>query len=157
METVKQHKLIQEREALLEKNEQLKAELQVLIDKSYYDDDHYTFSDDERGDQISSEITINARKIEAIDRKLEMYDVVCDCLESYNHPAQDVFFREGSPKGEIKSKRILAECYWNDEGFEPYFDILQWYHCEGLKYPEGWYDQGGENVPNNVIKRYAEF
>ncbi len=83
METIKQHKLIQERDALLEKNEQLKAELQVLIDKSKYDNDHYTFSDDERGVQISSEITINARKMEAINRKLEMYDVVCDCLEEF--------------------------------------------------------------------------
>ena len=66
MKTTKQHKLVQERANLLEKNEQLKAELQVLIDKSNYDNDHYTFSDDERGEQISSEITINARKMEAM-------------------------------------------------------------------------------------------
>ena len=83
MKTTKQHKLVQERANLLEKNEQLKAELQVLIDKSNYDNDHYTFSDDERGEQISSEITINARKMEAINRKLEMYEVIDDCFDAF--------------------------------------------------------------------------
>lgn len=83
METIKQHKLVQERDALLEKNEQLKAELQVLIDKSIHDDDNYSFSDDERGEQISGEITFNARKIEAINRKLEMYEVIADCYDEF--------------------------------------------------------------------------
>ena len=83
MKTTKQRKLVQERDALLEKNEQLKAELQVLIDKSIYDDDNYSFSDDERGEQIGSEIAFNARKIEAINRKLEMYDVITDCFDEF--------------------------------------------------------------------------
>ena len=99
METPKQHNLIQERGDLIEKNEKLKAELQVLIDKSYYDDDHYTFSDDERGDQISSEITFNARKIEAIDRKLEMYEVFGDCF--------DAFYERLKAEYEIKPKMVI--------------------------------------------------
>lgn len=66
---------------------------------------------------------------------------------------QDVTFQEGNkPQG----KRILAECKWSDDG-DPYYDVLHWHPTSGLKYPEGWYDQGGENVPDNVIKRFAEF
>ena len=66
---------------------------------------------------------------------------------------QDVTFQEGNkPQG----KRILAECKWGDDG-EPYYDVLHWHPTSGLKYPEGWYDQGGENVPDSVIKRFAEF
>ena len=83
MKTKNQRKLQQERDALLEKNEQLKAELQVIIDKSIYDDDNYSFSDDERGEQIGSEIAFNARKIEAINRKLEMYEVITDCYDEF--------------------------------------------------------------------------
>ena len=83
MKTKKQHKLEQERANLLEKNEQLKAELQVLIDKSIHDEDNYSFSDEERGEQIGSEIAFNARKIEAINRKLEMYEVIGDCYDEF--------------------------------------------------------------------------
>lgn len=153
METPKQHELMQEREALRAKSKELSAEYDALSKK----DEDYTSEEIWRIEKIRKEGPAIDNRLQEIDRKLEMYEVVCDCLDSYNHIAQDVFFREGPPNSEIKSKRILAECYWNDEGFEPYFDILHWYPCEGLKYPEGWYDQGGENVPNNVIKRYAEF
>ena len=99
MKTIKQHKLEQERANLLEKNEQLKAELQVLIDKSTYDNDHYTVSDDERGDQIGYEITSNARKIEAINRKLEMYEVITDCY--------DVFYKRLKKEFDIKPKKTV--------------------------------------------------
>ena len=99
METIKQHKLVQERDALLEKNEQLKAELQVIIDKSIYDDDNYSFSDDERGEQIGSEIAFNARKIEAINRKLEMYEVITDCY--------DEFYKRLKKEFDIKPKKFI--------------------------------------------------
>jgi len=99
METTKQHKLIQELDALLEKNEQLKAELQVLIDKSINDEDNYSFSDDERGEQISSEIAFNARKMETINRKLEMYEVITDCY--------DEFYKQLKAEYDIKPKRVI--------------------------------------------------
>lgn len=99
METTKQRKLIQERDALLEKNEQLKAELQVIIDKSIHDEDNYSFSDDERGEQISSEIAFNARKMEAINRKLEMYEVITDCY--------DEFYKQLKAEYDIKPKKIV--------------------------------------------------
>lgn len=67
---------------------------------------------------------------------------------------RDVFFHNGQPDGNCK--RILAKLQWRDEG-QPYFDILYWYPTRGLKYPSGWYDQSGENVPDSVIVRYAEF
>lgn len=99
MKTIKQHKLEQERANLLEKNEQLKAELQVLIDKSIHDNDHYTFSDDERGEQISSEIAFNARKMESINCKLEMYEVITDCY--------DEFYKRLKKEYDIKPKKIV--------------------------------------------------
>lgn len=114
MKTLKQHKLIQERDALLEKNEQLKAELQVLIDKSTYDEDNYFFSDDERGEQIGSEITINARKIESINRKLEMYEVITDCYDSFYKRLKKEF--DIKPKKVvIRGKDLLAEFKYADE------------------------------------------
>lgn len=114
METIKQHKLIQERDALLQKNEQLKAELQVIIDKSIYDDDNYYFSDDERGEQIANEIAFNARKIEAINRKLEMYEVVTDCYnEFYKRMKKDYDIKP--KKVIIRGKDLLAEFNRVDE------------------------------------------
>lgn len=109
METIKQHKLVQERDALLEKNEQLKAELQVLIDKSKYDEDNYSFSDDERGEQIASEITINARKIEAINRKLEMYEVITDCYDEFYKRLKKEFDIKPKKTVIIRGKDLLDE------------------------------------------------
>ena len=65
----------------------------------------------------------------------------------------DVHFCEGQP-GEL-CKRILAELQWGDGA--NYYDVLHWHPTSGLKYPAGWYDQSGENIPDSVIKRYAEF
>ena len=115
MKTTKQHKLVQERANLLEKNEQLKAELQVLIDKSNYDNDHYTFSDDERGEQISSEITINARKMEAINRKLEMYEVIDDCFDAFYKRLKKGFDINPNNKVVIRGKDLLDEFKRADE------------------------------------------
>lgn len=115
MKTTKQHKLVQERANLLEKNEQLKAELQVLIDKSNYDNDHYTFSDDERGEQISSEITINARKMEAINRKLEMYEVIDDCFDAFYKRLKKEFDINPNNKVVIRGKDLLDEFKRADE------------------------------------------
>lgn len=109
MKTIKQHKLEQERANLLEKNEQLKAELQVLIDKSTYDNDHYTFSDDERGEQISSEIAFNARKIEAINRKLEMYEVITDCYDEFYKRLKKEFDIKPKKTVIIRGKDLLDE------------------------------------------------
>lgn len=109
MKTIKQHKLVQERDDLLEKNEQLKAELQVLIDKSKYDDDHYTFSDDERGEQIGSEITFNARKIEEINRKLEMYEVITDCYDEFYKQLKAEYDIKPKKTVIIRGKDLLAE------------------------------------------------
>lgn len=99
METIKQHKLIQERDALLQKNEQLKAELQAIIDKSINDEDNYFFSDEERSEQIANEIAFNARKIEAINRKLEMYEVITDCY--------DEFYKRLKKEYDIKPKKVI--------------------------------------------------
>ena len=108
MKTIKQRKLEQERANLLEKNEQLKAELQVLIDKSTYDNDHYTFSDDERGEQIGREIAYNARQIETISRKLEMYEVITDCYDAFYKRLKKEF--DIKPKKTvIRGKDLLAE------------------------------------------------
>ena len=109
MKTIKQHKLEQERANLLEKNEQLKAELQVIIDKSINDEDNYSFSDDERGDQISSEIAFNARKIEAINRKLEMYEVITDCYDEFYKRLKKEFDIKPKKTVIIHGKDLLAE------------------------------------------------
>ena len=109
MKTIKQHKLEQERDDLLEKNEQLKAELQVIIDKSINDEDNYSFSDDERGDQISSEIAFNARKIEAINRKLEMYEVITDCYDEFYKRLKKEFDIKPKKTVIIHGKDLLAE------------------------------------------------
>ena len=109
METIKQHKLVQERDALLEKNEQLKAELQVIIDKSINDEDNYSFSDDERGEQIASEITINARKIEAIDRKLEMYEFITYCYDEFYKRLKKEFDIKPKKTVIIRGKDLLDE------------------------------------------------
>jgi len=64
-------------------------------------------------------------------------------------------FETGKPKGQ----RILAGINFG-EGEEDgglYFDVLYYYPCKGLKYPEGYYDQSGENIPDSAIKQYAEF
>ena len=115
MKTIKQHKLEQERANLLEKNEQLKAELQVLIDKSTYDNDHYTFSDDERGEQIGSEIAFNARKIEAINRKLEMYEVITDCYDEFYKRLKKEFDIRPKKTVIIRGKDLLDEFKRADE------------------------------------------
>ena len=65
----------------------------------------------------------------------------------------DVIFRDGQPAK--LCKRILAELQWGDGA--KYYDVLHWHPYSGFKSPEGWYDQGGENIPDSVIKRYAEF
>ena len=109
MKTKNQHKLEQERTNLLEKNEQLKAELQVIIDKSIYDDDNYSFSDDERGEQIGSEIAFNARKIEAINRKLEMYEVIGDCYDQFYKRLKKEFDIKPKKTVIIRGKDLLAE------------------------------------------------
>ena len=61
-------------------------------------------------------------------------------------------FETGVPTG----KRILAGIQWGDDG-EMYYDVLHYYPCKGLKYPEGYYDTSGENIPNSAIKQLAEF
>ena len=109
MKTIKQHKLEQERANLLEKNEQLKAELQVLIDKSTYDNDHYTFSDDERGEQIGYEIASNARQIETISRKLEMYEVITDCYDEFYKRLKKEFDIKPKKTVIIRGKDLLDE------------------------------------------------
>lgn len=109
MKTIKQHKLEQERANLLEKNEQLKAELQVIIDKSNYDEDNYSFSDDERGEQIGSEIAFNARKIEAINRKLEMYEVITDCYDEFYKRLKKEFDIKPKKTVIIRGKDLLDE------------------------------------------------
>ena len=109
METIKQHKLLQERDALLEKNEQLKAELQVIIDKSIHDEDNYSFSDDERGEQIGREIAFNARKIEEINRKLEMYEVFGDCFDKFYERLKAEYHIKQKTKTVIRGKDLLAE------------------------------------------------
>lgn len=114
MKTTKQHKLEQERANLLEKNDQLKAELQVLIDKSIHDEDNYSFSDDERGEQISSEIASNARKMEAINRKLEMYEVITDCYDEFYKRLKKEYDIKPM-KVIIRGKDLLAEFKRADE------------------------------------------
>ena len=109
MKTIKQHKLEQERANLLEKNEQLKAELQVIIDKSINDEDNYSFSDDERGEQISGEIAFNARKIEAINRKLEMYEVITDCYDEFYKRLKKEFDIKPNKRVIIRGKDLLDE------------------------------------------------
>ena len=83
METVKQHNLMQERDALLERNKQLEVELHEFVDKAIYDDDNYSISDDERCKQVVNEIAFNAKKIETINSKLDMYDVIADCYDEF--------------------------------------------------------------------------
>lgn len=61
-------------------------------------------------------------------------------------------FETGTPTG----RRILAGIQWSPTE-EIHYEILHWYPCKGLKYPEGYYDEGGENVPNGAIKQFAEF
>lgn len=60
-------------------------------------------------------------------------------------------WKTGAPTG----KRILAGIQWSDE--EMHFDVLYHYPCMGLKYPAGYYDVSGENVPDSVIKKFVEF
>ena len=118
MKTKKQHKLEQERANLLEKNEQLKAELQVIIDKSINDEDNYSFSDDERGEQISSEIAFNARKIEAINRKLEMYEVITDCYDEFYKRLKkefDIKPNVNNQKNEQRKEGLPDWMYDNDD------------------------------------------
>lgn len=65
-------------------------------------------------------------------------------------------FETGTPKG----SRILAGIQWGDKDDEDgvmYYDVLHYYPCQGLKYPEGYYDSTGENIPNSAIKKFAEF
>lgn len=60
-------------------------------------------------------------------------------------------FTKGQPQGE---RRILAKIEW---GGDPYYDVLYFHEDKGFKYPDGYYDQSGENVPTQTIVEYAEF
>ena len=69
---------MQERDALLEKDKQLKAEWHEL---SLRAEEDYTTEDIWRVEELNKEIPAIASRLQEIGRKLEMYDVVCDCIE----------------------------------------------------------------------------
>lgn len=57
--------------------------------------------------------------------------------------------------GKTNAKRILAELQWGDGA--NYYEVLYFHPFESLRYPGGYYDTSGENVPDSVIKKFVEF
>lgn len=57
--------------------------------------------------------------------------------------------------GKTKAARILAEIQWGDG--DTYYEVLYFHPFQGLRYPEGYYDNSGENVPDSAIKKFVEF
>ncbi len=65
--------------------------------------------------------------------------------------SRKLLWKTGTPTG----KRILAMIDWYDG--EEYYDVLYLREHMGFKYPDGYYDSHGDNVPNRAIKQYVEF
>lgn len=57
--------------------------------------------------------------------------------------------------GKTNAKRILAELQWGDGA--NYYEVLYFHPFESLRYPGGYYDTSGENVPDSAIKKFIEF
>ena len=98
METFKKKLLVQERDAIRAKNDDLHTELRELIKKSEERNEDFTPEDDDRARFISGYMNANQRAIQEIDRKLEIYDVIEDCF--------DEFYRQIKAEFEIKPKTV---------------------------------------------------